>query len=479
MFGQNSVVMAGTPQRLQARINTTTVELGKPLTLTITYQSGRPLLNTLDIAPLQRDFHVIAPLSSERHGQQQRWQLRLYPYQTGIVTLPELELASMRTPSMQVTVTSPIDPKTHTAMEFNSTVSANTLWLKQALHINAEIDATVPLLVLDASHPTADNGILFIQPVTHELIATQLTRHRIGWTWFPQRTGVQSVGPLQVTLQRDGVITHTFYIRPSRIDVQPLPHYLPATLPVGRFVLQQTAPTTYSLFTQQLYTLGITSHAIDMLPSDIPELESQLPSTTAITLLTGTHQQHQAITSNSLVTTTNYVIPFSLVQSGIISPGKLRLQSLEPVSGRLQTYRLSLLDQFAVSPWLAIFIGVLCLGLGGTIILSLMRKLRRNIMRIRAYRRILQQLGHATSAQDLRQLIRHISATEAWPENQPLTTWLHNWQNKYGINNQAKELIFRLNRTLYQNRTEDITALAQRLRELCLSALAGFGWLRG
>lgn len=479
ILGLSATSTAAAPQRLEARLSASTVELGKPLLLTITCQARRPLLSTLDISALQKDFHVIAPLTSDQLIHHQRWQLHLYPYQTGIATIPQLTMGAMRTLPIPVTVTSPIDPKTESAMEFSSNISTKSPWLKQALHINAELVADAPLLVLDVNHPALGNGTLFAQPATHESIDSRHFRHRIGWTWFPQYSGSQTIGPLQITLQRDGVITHTFYIRPDKITVKPLPHYLPATLPVGRFELQQTSPIAHTLLTQQLYPLGMDLRAINMLPADVPDMESLLHSTAAFTLLAGTRQQHQSMNPYSFITTVSYNIPFSPNKSGVTSPGILRLQSFDPDSGRLHTTQLTLHDYLSLAPWLAMVIGFLCIILIGLFILRLTRGLHRRIMRIGAYRTILRQLNDASSTQDLRKITQDISLAENWPANLSLYAWLDYWQKKYGANAKASELIMKLNRALYRNEAVDIDVLARQLRELCYLCLAWFGWLRG
>jgi BatD DUF11 like domain len=470
--------IALTPGALHAQLNTTTIEFGKPLTLTITDSASRPTLTTLDLTPLRQDFHVIAPASVEQIAQQQRWQLRLYPYRVGVVTIPELTLLTAHTRPLQVTVTPAIDAKTRTPMQFTATLSNTTVWLKQALHINAELITTAPLVVLEANHPTLENGLLIPQPVTREPIDAQHTRHRIGWVWFPQRSGTQTIKPLLISVQRDGVITHSFYLQPTPLEVQPLPHYLPATLPVGRFAVQQTSPSNSWLLTQRLYTLGVELRAIDMLPTDIPSLERQLPSTTAMTLLATATQQQQTISPSTLITTINYNLPFTLHHSGMVSPGVLHLQSFDPGSGRLHTYSLALASQLAVAPWLAISGILLLLGLTIAIGIYLMRIVRDIVQRVRGYRRVLHQLDRATTAQDLRQSLQLIAVTEGWPVNFSLSAWQYHWQTKHGEGVMTAELLAALSHALYQHQSMDTAMQVQRLRELCRWRLAGLRWLR-
>ncbi|MBI3563506.1 MAG: BatD family protein [Gammaproteobacteria bacterium] len=467
-------VVNGNPG-LDVRVNNPQVELGKPFTLTLRFNQRHPSLDAIDLTPWRQAFHVMPITDIEKRPHGQRWQVRLYPYALGSQPIPVLNFAGQHSQALVVDVTPAVDPKTHTPMEFRTAINPPRPWLKQAVYINAELISTSPIMVVETNTPTTASGVVYPQRVTHETLSAGRTRHHSGWIWFPQQRGTQTLEPLFVVVQRDGVMTHSFYIRPPRIEVQPLPPYLPATLPVGNLQLHATTTSPRWRFTDRLYSLGFELLATDVLPSDLPPLDRQLHSRNALTLYTATQRLITRF-DRPMTSTTHYQIPFSLAHSGYYSPGSVQLQYFDPHTAKLRSLVTPLPAYIAIAPvWAAMTILLLVwfLAWAGA---GLMRTAADALRQRWGYRRLLQHVNTLTSVVELRDVLRQIAVIEAWPPNLSLSAWAQQWQTRHRPIALNPRLVVELSQALYQGKSIDIDQQRQMLRGLCYRRFPLLRW---
>lgn len=419
---------------LELVIDKRRVELGKPLLLTLTWNAVSPSLETINLEALRRDFYVSAPPAAETLARQQRWTLRLYAYASGEFELPALQFGTAHTRPVTITVTPAIDPKDKTVIEMATHISTTTPWLKQQVRVAVTIINSTPIVVLTTQEPATTaaqiQGFTPVQTAAAREPANRY-RHTLGWHVYPLRQGEQTLGPFMVFYQRDGIRTHQFVLPPLRLEVSPLPSYLPATIPVGRLSLHTTTPPPWWQLTGRLHTLQLRLVAQNMLESDLPDLHQQIRATPALNLHSAQEQQQRLASVDTDLIHHDYQVPYTANNQGLLHFPSVNLQYFDPELSRLQTKTYPGARIVALHGWFAAILFTALLWSMFCLSRLAIRWLRRYWRCMQGYREARRLLAKAKSAHDIREVLRRVALAEGWPVNMTLSDWQYYWNTQH------------------------------------------------
>lgn len=457
-----------------AQVSSQQIELGKPLTLTLRSDTITTPLDTLTLSTLQENF-AVKPLSSaeiNKKTHQQLWQLRLYAYKPGAITIPSLSFAGNASKPIVIHVTPAIDAKTQTAIAISSDITTTTPWYKQQVLVTHTFVTAAPIVVFDTPELTAANAKAIPLLVKHEPLTTPtpgLTRHTVGWAVFPLQHGNQIIELPAIAYIRDGVRTHLFYQKPLSLQVKPLPAYLPATLPVGKMAITLRVFPGRFLFTQHLTETQLQLSAHGMLAADLPVLTPQLRSSETITLHPLEHRTQQTATTTGIHSVADYRIPFTLRRQGLQHLPALRMQYFDPDTGKIHGNEMIWPRLMVISPWLAAFIGLMTASLLLRSVWYLLNLLRRQWHCLQSYRQAVLQLATATTPQAIKQVLMTIAVAERWPANLTVQQWHNRWLTRHARINFNVTIVNELMLSLYRANSLDLYRSRQTILNLCRS----------
>lgn len=457
-----------------AEVSAQQIELGKPLTLTLRCTTLSTVLDTLSLSALQESF-AIKPLAGpaiNKQTRQQSWQLRLYAYNTGRITIPSFMFAGATSNPMIINVTPAFDAKTQAPIVISTAISTVTPWYKQQVLVTHTFTTAAPIVVFDTPEITLANAKAIPLLVNRELISTQpsaLTRHTVGWAVFPVQHGTQSIELPPVAYVRDGVRSHLFYQKPLLLQVKPLPAYLPATLPVGKLQLSLRSYPGRFIFSQQLVESQVQLAADGMLAADLPVLTPQMRSSDAITVHPLAQHTQQTATALGINTVADYRVPFSLRSQGLQQLPELRVQYFDPDTGKIHTDEITWPRFMVINPWLAAVIGLVVTLLLLRSADYLLKILRRQWFCLQGYRQAMLQLASATTPQAIKQVLISIAMAEHWPANLTLQQWQRHWQTRHARINFNDTVVNELSQSLYRADPLDLYRTRQTILNLCRS----------
>lgn len=455
---------------LQITVESTTVELGKPIWLTVTSDQTTQSLDTLDLSPWQNDF--VLPRQKnvifDEDGKSQRLSLKMYPRRKGILKLPALWFLNEQTGAINITVNDAVDPKTKSPIDFRYRISTTSPWQKQQVSIVCMVTTRDEHVVFESSDSNLSGAELIPMriesaPVYHEL---QLhTRYTLGWVLIPSRSGQQQLQLPPIQYLRDGIVTHQFYLPPLMLDVQPLPAWLPATIPVGTvnvtgYSLPQTFLST-SVLSQSRLQLRLDAVA----PESVPAYQQQLRSDSTLQFYAAQQQLVTTIDSNGIAHLLTYDIPLIAKRLGIYRLPNLRLQYFEPESGTLKTVQIPGPSVVILNVWIKLFL-LLIMSVSAVWLLRLLQRWGvRYWQRYQTYRQALWRLRESVSVSAIKQIMQAMSAAEGWPANLTYRQWQTRMQ---AVAPMALELpVHKLYAASYGRRQLETAPIVEQLMRIC------------
>ena len=455
---------------LQITAMSQTVELGKPVWLTLTSDQTTVSLNTIDFSPWQRDFVLPrqSDLSISDDNRSQRLRMQLFPLRKGRLNLPPLSFLNQQTKAMPIEVIAARDAKSHSPIEFDCQQSSSTPWQQQQVIVACNVI-------------TRDAYVVFAQP-SDRIIGAQLTpmqvqqrqvhadgevqtRYQLGWVLIPSRAGEMQVQLPPIQYLRDGVVTHQFYAAPLNLQVQALPAWLPGTIPVGTLALTRYRLPQWWLSTSVLSHVQLQLQLAGMAADAIPAYAQQLRSDNAVQYYSAQQNLLTTIDSQGIHHRLNYDIPVVAKHIGIYRLPGLRLQYFDPDTGKLVTTEIRGPSLFILNGWLKSLLLIL-----GTVILawvgrSLLQWWLRQWRRYQAYRLLLQVLPQTDSLPAIRHIMHSMAQAEGWSTNLSYLQWQRRMQAVAPI---ARMLaVNSLNAASYAHAEISLTPIVQVLTRIC------------
>jgi hypothetical protein len=210
------------------RAEPASVALGEPVALNITARAG--LLETLDIAPLEKDFEV-RDRSQGGDGKEASLSLTLYPLRTGRIALPSFGLG-MRAPTINVAGQSDSVPK----VRFLAETEPRQYHVREPVRLTLEACDDGSLMWQRPQLATQEG--LFLRALNEEQLEVErdgerCTAHRWHWSVLPTAAGET---PLPLPMLEAGKFGQRLRFPPPQIVLTalPVPNWLPLDAAVGR-----------------------------------------------------------------------------------------------------------------------------------------------------------------------------------------------------------------------------------------------------
>lgn len=420
-------VLSATPcfasVQVSAQLSSNVVEMGKPVTLILSTPETMPLLSTINLNELEKNFYVDRGTTTP--VQPQQLQLHLYPRRPGKLRLPPLSYKDAHTKALVLNVSAGHDAKTNSHFKTEFLSSTTQAWIHQEVIYKFSIVTRDSHVVLQSKTPHLVHGSLHQLPVHSEPILhgdQNLIRHTLSWSYLPTRIGTHHIELPSVRYVRDGIVTHVFYHPQQNIEIQPLPLYVPGNISVGKLSLKIN-DLPYFMLTGKLYHLTLELHGSGIRQGQLPQLENYLHSQSGLKLYpVSTHHSYtstpQGLKSQSLLH-----LPIKADSSGFYSLNNIDLSYFEPNAGKINTLSYHWPGVIFISPSV--------LGLAGLLLsvflIHYIGKLTGYIRYLYKRRKIYQQaryhLHEAKTPHQIKQAVMLINLLHDCTDNTTLQHW--------------------------------------------------------
>lgn len=437
------------------------IALGEPIILTLKARPG--VLETLDLKPLAADFEIQARTLNRSEGEESL-ALTLYPLRPGHIVLPTLALPALglrgRPPTVNVDAQSENVPKVRLALE---TEPARPV-VRQPTRLTLEacddgsLDWKRPLL------PTREG--MHLRPLGEQQMDVEregerCTAHRWHWALLPTAAGRLDLAPPMLEAGKFGQRLR-FPAPAARLDIRPVPAWLPAEAAVGRprisaAPLPQTWPVERPLAWRIEIAGGYSADALRQLLAlqlaGHPGFASYPPGVEML-------KPESADVATPRLAVTLYAVPG---QTGPFALPALGLPWFDPASGRLDSLALPGHSLEIVNPLHARLRqgGLVLLALGVLAILA--HRAYRTVRWRLARRRGLKAIADAKDIPALIQAVRGFSLESG---TSPAPT-LGAWRERRSMEDEGLEaLIAALEAAGYGGLLADLPTMKDQARKV-------------
>jgi len=444
---------------LAAQAEVRQIMLGESVSISL---SGAELFSDyaqLDLSPIQRHFHI-----DDTAQTSQRIRLRLTPLQAGRFDIPRIQAGNLVIPAQSYEVRD--NPQVR--VEWDAVPAS--IWQGQTITQRVELVLSNP----DLPASMGAREISDTNNATHQRYSAQPISQTLAET-----KSMEFVHVTQLLLDENLSATHTahtierislpqpwvqvqnrqggrwlFYAPSRQVELQPLPHYLPADLAVGQFELTIERPFWHRLGELHYQTLRITGYQANRLPLIADWLDTSNPS------LERLHQQRQTettLTEAGLVLQQTLTQPYRLNKINQINqPGccgfglgqfaEIRLNVFEPETGKLNTLVIPAQTYWLLPAW------VYQIGWGLLMLLSaLMLWGLFKLGRVAGlWLRLHWQLRRANTPQQQWQAYQNWAQQRGLGVCQTHQAWLNAYQAKLGDNAKLINKLNQINQSIYQ-----------------------------
>lgn len=420
---------------LGLKLESTQVQLGQPVWLTLESRQTAVPLDNIDLSPWQGK--VVLPrrfdVSRSEDQRTQRLRLQVYPLHAGRLNLPALHFMQQTTPPVQVEVTPARDSKHDSPILFQYHVSTLQPWQQQQVIVAC----TVTLATQYAVFRQADEDVktvqllpMQVQQRTYAEGGRSMTEYRLGWVILPQRPGNLHLQLPPVEYVQDGVVTHRFFVPPIDLAVQALPAWLPGTIPVGQVRVTHYDIASRWLDSSVLSRLRLQLQLEGVTDDRIPAYAMQLRSDGQWQYYAARTQLDTSSDHNGLHQQLRYDIPLLAKHIGLYRLPALRLQYFDPDSGTLRTALIKGPVIVIINNGLKLILLILVLWLLWRPLRSIWRWLLRYRHRYRTYGLALQQLMRADSLAAIKSVMQTMAQAEGLSSNLTFVQWRTRMQGK-------------------------------------------------
>ncbi len=460
-----------------ATTHATKVELGKYFVLHLSANNTLTSLARVDLSELEKYFHVDTTNNIEtltKNGvATQSWQIHLYPYLTGTTRVPALSYNNVRSRPFDIQVTSAIDPRTNQPFTIEHHVSTLSPWQRQQVLVTTTIKTDNKFAQLETKNSEINNMDLL--PVTQykQRLTDSQTRYTVGWAIFPLVPGTQKVSDLVVNYSHQGKITHRFYSPTYRLTINPLPLYVPPTIPVGKLSIHSKDEMPLINTKQSLQYWHISLQGSGLPTHFMPMLEAQIHSSKESVFYPVTPSTQQTVSVSGVTTAIHYRIPYKLLQQGIYTLPTIKLNYFDPDSGKLVDVVYTP-QQTLVTTRLILIIAFILLGIfSAYVVFRIFTVIRCYYSYVKNYLRSLTELLTAQSCHEIKCALIKIRPhpSQNKKHNITLQYWQHIWQM---VGKETPNFITELTQAVYRGQTTDLVLI----RNDILSYVARKWWQR-
>ena len=442
------------PARLRLTLASYTLELGQALAGDLCADGlARPLAAT-DLAPLKQDFAITdTRLEATITETGQCLKFRLYPRRRGQLPIPAIRLASSST-EMQTIRVHPAQVRGN-ALQPRFHVSSSNPWVREQLLVILELQTPDVFASLKVDMPVLDGFEVIPLPLGRQTVHTahgDRFRLRAGWALFPLTAGPRELDLPPVRYRLEGGTRRRFAPPRLKLQVRPLPSYVPPTMLVGQPAIDSQLQAGPLMKTGQLAWWRMEIRAAGIPSRWLPRPDNLMKGGSDIQFLPETSSDLSSPDASGVNSRLVYRIPFSTKAYGLLHLPTIELQYFDPATGKIQR----LVQQAwhplvlpAVLRWLVI----LCLAAS---LLVLLRWTGSTVFRawkkVQGRREALQRLLQASDCRSVRAALRCYAVAEGWPANLSLGQWQRRWRDRYQIDAVMSDALVLLDVCSYSGR---------------------------
>ncbi|MCK4744267.1 MAG: BatD family protein [Sulfuriflexus sp.] len=424
-----------------------TVEIGKPLHITITAKNIDKNLASINIERLEENFGVYVIESSnksENNIKIQELEIALYPHNIGKDNIPPITLGRHKSLTVPITILAAKENKQ--TLKFSSSISSSSIWQRQQIIMTAHVithSKFANIKLDDFIEEGFESSKL--EPVREEL-GSGMYRLTSGWLIYPLVAGKKNITFPAVNYRLKGKVQRKFIPSNIQLNIRELPSYIPPLMPVGEIIIESNI-TTGSDNPDKSHTVTVNISSDSALPSTLPNLPQNYILESTIHIGETSSNIINVEKNNSSNTSIHHRLPISFTSSGIYHFPALTLKYFDVESGRIITATGKPITGLILLPWLKASLLIIAIIILAKIIV-IANKMIRDFSQLRKRRKhIITATLTAKSPHELHQLLNKYANTYNWGNNMTLSSWLISWEKSR--HSTAKVLIDRLSAACY------------------------------
>ena len=381
---------------LALALRSTTVEWGQPLRGHVTF-TGDQDPGSIDLGALDEGFHLergFTELSQTESGLTVRREaVSLYPRRLGEQSVPALTHGGARSLPVPIVVLPPRPEDA--AVEVSVRVPDRRLKAGQQLVIRVDVATTDPRVRVETEPLRLPGAETHLLPATETTDGPQI-RRSLGWAVVLRSTGAHSIDLPRLRYQLFGRDLRRFHFPALHVEVEPIPAYVPITVPVGQVAVASTLAGERA---NRHWHLVVETDG--QLPAGVPELQAELATLAGVDASRIAATQRTEARADGVRTVVELRAPLPALLVGIGADLPVTLRYFDPVAGRLQVHTHRLPREWRLPLWLAS--GLAAAGLGLLGVGAWWARGAHGRWRVR--RAYLQQVARAGDPQSLRRLL--------------------------------------------------------------------------
>ncbi|MBE0493540.1 MAG: hypothetical protein IBX48_04285 [Thiomicrospira sp.] len=407
---------------------TQTLMLGESLNINLRSDDTFGDYKKLDLTPLKTHFKL-----DDSSQTSDRIRLVLTPKQAGQIEIPQISSGGLTIPAQILNV----KPNEQVNIEWQ--LPRSILWQGEWAVWRAKVtvkDAGLPVAMEALDTP----DILY----SAQALAQTLDNQRTAEFVLVQRLANTSpkLTPPVIRVQNRQGLRWQFFAPENDYQIQPLPSYVPAQIPVGEFSWLVNRPLWNR--TGALETIELTLSGMNA--SRLPDLGDRMTSGEGINWLTAQTSTTENLGLEGRTETQTLNQPYRIMSSGWGYYPEIRLQYIDPETGKLVDLIQPAELYIALPAWLY-WVGYVVLMFVGIGLLMVSIKFGKiGFYRVRRDR----ALAHTTDALARWQIYQAWGQARGLGLPQTHQAWLDAYESKFGINSALRAEFEDLDRQLYR-----------------------------
>jgi len=427
------------------------VEIGKSINISILAKNISDNLSSIDISSLKNNFGIeVVESATKLDGKNsiQELKLNLYPRQTGLLTIPELNFGEYKTLPTRLTVNDA------GALQFEALYDTDTAWQRQQIILNTAVITPSKFARLEFDD-FSQTGVEAYKLKSNQIkLPDGRFKLSASWKLFPLLSGQQSFYAPSVNYRLSGKIQRRFYPPVKNLIIKTLPSYIPPLMPVGKLNVNSHVSSN------NIWTLEFSGS--DISPSSLSSLSVPTVSITDIKF-------GDITTSRELYKSISHDIPLLFKESQITEIPGLVFRSFDPTTGKIVTQQTEKLTIIFISTWLKIVLLLSATLIIYKLISAALAYVRKIISRKQKERAVINSILKAKSPQELHLILNKYAAIKNWGSNLSLSQWGAIWSRNQ--NKSAEKLINELSLACYAKNNSGVpqTILNKKIYDLICS----------
>lgn len=373
------------------------IEWGKPLRGYVVYR-GNTDSGAIDLSPWKSRFHIDSGYTESGEDEAgklvRRESVRLYPRSPGRQEIPALSHAGVRSAPLEINVLEPRPERGRLSLDHR--VSAERVRAGEQLTVQVRLftrDERVRISIDPVEHRGTDTRLLAssVEPGPDGGIV-----HRLGWSLFFTTAGRHRLALPPVRYTLFGRDLYKFHLPLLSVEVDPLPGYVPLTVPVGRLSVASAIEEA-----DDGVAWRVRVETDGRLPVGLPELESRLAELSGVPPGGANGEPREEARGDAVYSILEYRAPLPRWASGLGPGPVLALQVFDPEGRRVRRLDHELPIAWRFPTWFGGVVGLIAFAAS----LPLFRRLVRALLTWRERQALISAVNRAQDVSALRRLL--------------------------------------------------------------------------